>query len=112
MIEDDIEKTLLPACGDTVIWKGDQYRVLGISADPKYWMGFTADNESALASAGPVLLCLSSDERPTFVPRVDARIVKTDPRYAMTRLLRYLEQRGAIDWDQIEDHVRDELDEV
>ncbi len=112
MIEDDIEKTLLPACGDIVIWKGSQYRVLGLSQDPNYWKGFKGENEDALKTTGAVLLCIDNAECTIFIPRAEARILKTDPRYVMMRLLSYLEKRGAIDWDQIDDHERVELDEV
>ena len=112
MIEDVIEKSLVPAFGDIISWKGSQYRVLGHSKDPKHWEGYSGLNTEALTSPGAVLLCLDNNEASIFIPRLEAKVVKTNPLYVVERLLNYLETRRAIDWDQIEDHVREGYGDV
>ncbi len=112
MIEELIERSLVPAFGDIVSWHGAQYRVLGHSKDPKHWEGYAGLNAEALASPGAVLLCLDANEMSIFIPRVEAKVVKTNPLYVAERLLSYLEARRAIDWDQIEDHVREGYGDV
>jgi len=102
MIEDAVEALLISAVGDVVLWNNEKYTVAGRAHMGSLWRGHAGSNPGALDEHGPVLLCLSDKEERFFVPEREARIIATNPRYVMERLLTYLEKKGAIDWDQLD----------
>jgi hypothetical protein len=102
MIEDILEAILISAVGDTVLWQNEKYTVAGRAVSGCLWRGYAGNNAGALSDAGPVLLCLSASDEKYFIPEREARIVATNPRYVMERILTYLDKKGAIDWDQLD----------
>lgn len=102
MIEDVLEDLLISAVGDTVLWQNEKYTVAGRAHPGRLWLGHTGRNADALATDAPVLLCLDQKGERVFVPEAETRIVATNPRYVMERLLSYLDKKGAIDWDQLD----------
>lgn len=112
MLEDVLEAILISAAGDTILWKNEKYTVVGRAISGALWQKHTALNPEALGCGGPVLLCVDKDEHKIFIPEGESRIILTNPRYVTEKILSYLEKKGAIDWDQLDETYGGEVEET
>ena len=109
MLEDRLEEILISAVGDTVLWQNEKYTVAGRASSGALWQKHaTALNPEALDCGGAVLLCIDKDDRKIFIPEDETRIILTNPRYVMEKILEYLEEKRAIDWDQLDEDPLEE----
>lgn len=99
MLTEHIMQSLIPAVGDLVAYRGRKYTV-----ESQYANGSLVRHvDEALGSEErPLLLVTDTDGNVLYALAEECRILRTNPQYVMERLLRYLDKKGAIDWDQLD----------
>lgn len=106
MLTEHIMRSLIPAVGDLVAYHGRKYTVESQYANGSLLGHVSPDLSSEVR---PILLVTDTDGNIMYAPAEECRILRTNPQYVMERLLRYLDKKGAIDWDQLDaDHMQNE----
>ena len=92
--------SLLPAAGDEVAWSGDRYRVVAHASNGSHLAGWRDLPPWVADYSEAVTVVIDGFERLHYAPTRDITVLRTNPNYVVERLIDYLSQRGAIDWDQ------------
>jgi len=102
-------RNLTPAVGDLVAWRSYKWTVESIIPNASYLKHIAGLPPETYTAEGPLLLVTDNDGNIGYAPVGEARILRTNPTYVMERLLHYLDKKGAIDWDQLDnDHMQNE----
>ena len=100
---------LIPAVGDLVVWKEKKYTVESLYASGRQLAHIRSIPQHLLDESRPMTLLVNTDGDIEYAPSEECRIIRTNPMHVMERLLAYLDKKGAIDWDQLDnDHMQNE----
>lgn len=109
MLTEHIMQKLTPAVGDLVAWRSRKWTVESIIPNGTHLSHVKDLLPEIYESQGPLLLVTDNNGNIDYAPPAEARILRTNPTYVMERLLNYLDKKGAIDWDQLDnDHMQNE----
>lgn len=109
MLTEHIMNNLTPAVGDLVAWSGRKWTVESIIPNGSHLKHISGLRSETYESEGQQLLVTDNDGNIEYLPAAEARVLRTNPTYVMERLLHYLDKKGAIDWDQLDnDHMQNE----
>lgn len=102
-------QNLTPAVGDLVAWEGRKWTVEAVIPNGKHLGHIKGLPLETYSTESQLLLVTNADGDVSYVPLAETRVLRTNPTYVMERLLHYMDKKGAIDWDQLDnDHMQHE----
>jgi hypothetical protein len=102
MLVEKIMRELVPCVGDVVAFKGQKYTVESHFPNGRFLSHIRGLAPEIRQCESTLLLVTDTAGAVDYIPLAECRILRSNPQYAMERLLAYLDKKQAIDWDQLD----------